>query len=118
LCLAEGTSVVQESVFQSRFLHVSELNKMGAKIDIQSNSAIINGVESLAGADVIATDLRAGAALVLAGLAARDTTYIHHLGHIFRGYENMEEKLCAIGADIAILPSEEDSKGDSQTLRS
>ncbi len=118
LCLAEGTSVVQESVFQSRFLHVSELNKMGAKIDIQSNSAIINGVASLAGADVLATDLRAGAALVLAGLAARDITYVHHLGHISRGYELMEEKLRAIGANISILPSVEDSKGDSPALRS
>ena len=117
LCLAEGTSVVQERVFQSRFLHVSELNKMGAKIDIQSNSAIINGVECLTGADVLATDLRAGAALVLAGLAAHDTTYVHHLGHIFRGYENMEEKLRKIGANISILPSEEDFKGNSPLLR-
>ena len=118
LCLAEGTSVVQESVFQSRFLHVSELNKMGARIDIQSNSAIINGVESLAGADVLATDLRAGAALIIAGLAARDTTCVHNLGHIFRGYEKLEDKLRAIGANISILPSEEDVKGVSELPRS
>ncbi len=113
LCLAEGTSIVQESVFQSRFLHVSELNKMGAKIDIQSNSAIINGVESLAGADVVATDLRAGAALVLAGLAAHDATCVHRLGHIFRGYERLEEKLRTIGANISILPEAEECKGSS-----
>ncbi len=92
LCLAQGTSVIQESVFQSRFLHVSELNKMGAKIDIQSNSAIITGVDRLTGADVVATDLRAGAALVIAGLAAVDSTYVYHLGHIFRGYEEKGQK--------------------------
>ena len=115
LCLAEGTSIVQESVFQSRFLHVSELNKMGAKIDIQSNSAIINGVEALAGADVVATDLRAGAALIIAGLSAHDATCVRNLGHVFRGYEKIEEKLKAIGADITILPSTKELKGGSVT---
>ncbi len=117
LCLAEGISIVQESVFQSRFLHASELNKMGARIDIQSNSAVISGVESLAGADVLATDLRAGAALVLAGLAAKDITYVHNLGHVFRGYEEIEGKLRAIGANISILPSEEDAKGNVPSHR-
>ncbi|MDK2958248.1 UDP-N-acetylglucosamine 1-carboxyvinyltransferase [Aminivibrio sp.] len=103
LCLAQGTSVIQESVFQSRFLHVSELNKMGAKIDIQSNSAIITGVDRLTGADVVATDLRAGAALVIAGLAAVDSTYVYHLGHIFRGYEDMDRKLTDLGADVRVM---------------
>lgn len=112
LCLAEGTSVIQESVFQSRFLHVSELNKMGAKIDIQSNSAVITGVERFTGADVVATDLRAGAALVIAGLAARDTTMVYHLGHICRGYEAMEEKLLRLGARVQVISTEkEDGKG-------
>ncbi len=112
LCLAEGTSVIQESVFQSRFLHVSELNKMGAKIDIQSNSAVITGVERFTGADVVATDLRAGAALVIAGLAAGDTTMVYHLGHICRGYEAMEEKLLRLGARVQVISTEkEDGKG-------
>ncbi len=116
LCLAEGTSVIQESVFQSRFLHVSELNKMGAKIDIQSNSAVITGVERFTGADVVATDLRAGAALVIAGLAAGDTTIVYHLGHICRGYEAMEEKLQKLGARVQVIPEEkEDFKGGSSS---
>ena len=109
LCLAEGTSVIHESVFQSRFLHVSELNKMGAKIDLQGNAAVISGVESLTGADVVATDLRAGAALVLAGLAAHDCTFVYQLGHIHRGYEDMDRKLRSIGADVAVVPAEEGS---------
>ena len=112
LCLAQGTSVIQESVFQSRFLHVSELNKMGAKIDIQSNSAVITGVERFTGADVVATDLRAGAALVIAGLAAGDTTMVYHLGHISRGYEAMDEKLRHLGARVQVISAEkEDGKG-------
>lgn len=106
LCLAEGTSVIQESVFQSRFLHVGELNKMGARIDIQSNSAIITGVPKLTGADVVATDLRAGAALVIAGLAARDSTCVYHLGHIFRGYEDMDKKLLSLGAKVKVTAEE------------
>ena len=112
LCLAQGTSVIQESVFQSRFLHASELNKMGAKIDIQSNSAVITGVERFTGADVVATDLRAGAALVIAGLAAGDTTMVYHLGHISRGYEAMDEKLRHLGARVQVISAEkEDGKG-------
>ncbi|NCC61937.1 MAG: UDP-N-acetylglucosamine 1-carboxyvinyltransferase [Verrucomicrobiae bacterium] len=115
LCIAQGTSVIQESVFQSRFLHVSELNKMGAKIDIQGNTAIVSGVDRLTGADVVATDLRAGAALVISGLAAGDSTYIYHLGHIRRGYEDMEEKLKSLGADVEILPAEIDGTRESQS---
>jgi len=113
LCIAQGTSVIQESVFQSRFLHVSELNKMGAKIDIQGNTAIVSGVDRLTGADVVATDLRAGAALVISGLAAGDSTCVYHLGHIRRGYENMEEKLKSLGADVEILPTEIDGTRES-----
>ena len=102
LCLAQGTSLIQESVFQSRFLHVSELNKMGARIDIQNNSAVVTGVDALTGADVAATDLRAGAALVIAGLAAHDTTVIYNLEHIFRGYEKIDEKLLQLGASVRV----------------
>ena len=76
---------------------------MGAKIDIQNNSAIVTGVEALTGADVAATDLRAGAALVIAGLAAHDTTVICNLEHIFRGYEKMEEKLLKLGASVRVI---------------
>ncbi len=126
LCLAQGTSVIQESVFQSRFLHVSELNKMGAKIDIQSNSAIVAGVDRLTGADVVATDLRAGAALVIAGLAAGDSTFVYHLGHIFRGYEEMDRKLRDLGADVRVLAddsgdcdrAEKNARGSSPALGS
>lgn len=118
LCLAQGTSVVQESVFQSRFLHVSELNKMGAKIDIQSNSAIVTGVDRLTGADVVATDLRAGAALVIAGLAAGDSTYVYHLGHIFRGYEEMDRKLRDLGARVRVLADDSgDGDGTEKNVR-
>jgi|LSQX01.1.fsa_nt_gb UDP-N-acetylglucosamine 1-carboxyvinyltransferase len=115
LCLAQGTSVIQESVFQSRFLHVSELNKMGAKIDIQSNSAIVTGVDRLTGADVVATDLRAGAALVIAGLAAGDSTYVYHLGHIFRGYEEMDRKLRDLGAEVNVIAEISDEGCDAET---
>ena len=85
---------------------------MGAKIDIQSNSAVITGVERFTGADVVATDLRAGAALVIAGLAAGDTTMVYYLGHICRGYEAMEEKLLRLGARVQVISTEkEDGKG-------
>lgn len=113
LSLAEGASIIQESVFQSRFLHVSELNKMGAKIDIQGNSSIITGVRELAGADVAATDLRAGAALVIAGLAAKGNTCVRNMGHIRRGYENMVGKLRSLGATIKAVEDERDD-GESE----
>ena len=100
LCLAHGTSVVKESIFESRFQHVPELRKMGAEIDIQGNTAVIRGVEALNGSDVQATDLRAGAALALAGLAAEGETRVHGLKHILRGYERLEEKLQSLGAHI------------------
>ncbi len=115
LCLAQGASLIQESVFQSRFLHISELNKMGAKIETQNNSAIVTGVEALTGADVAATDLRAGAALVIAGLAAKDTTVVYHLGHIFRGYEKMEEKLRKLGASVRVINSSESNSDCEKT---
>ncbi len=106
LCLAEGTSVIHESIFQSRFLHASELNKMGAKIEIQGTSAVVTGVPGLCGADVCATDLRAGAALILAGLAAQDTTEVYQLGHLWRGYENIEKKLRSLGGRVDVVPAD------------
>lgn len=107
LCLARGTSVIQERVFESRFLHVSELKRMGCQIELQGDTAIITGVEHLTGAEVRATDLRAGAALVLAGLAASGYTCIYQMGHIQRGYENMVGKLRSLGGDVEIVPCDE-----------
>ncbi len=100
LTLAEGTSIVTESVFENRFLHVEELKRMGADIQIEGTSAIIRGVPSLTGAPVRATDLRAGAALVLAALGARGETEVTGTAHIDRGYVNLAGKLQALGADI------------------
>jgi UDP-N-acetylglucosamine 1-carboxyvinyltransferase len=100
LTLAQGTSVVSESVFENRFLHVNELQRMGADIEIKRNSAIVRGVSSLSGAEVKITDLRAGAALVLAALAAEGTTEIYGLKHLKRGYAKFAEKLTALGAKV------------------
>lgn len=101
LSLAKGgLSVVTETVFENRFMHVLELQRMGADIRIEGHSAIINGVDTISGADVMATDLRASASLVIAGLAADGTTNISRIYHLDRGYERMEEKLKAVGADI------------------
>ena len=100
LSLAEGTSVIYETIFESRFLHASELQKMGAQIELQGNTAIIHGQSSLIGAEVYATDLRGGAALVLAGLAAEGETVVYDVHHLDRGYENMAEKLILLGAEV------------------
>jgi UDP-N-acetylglucosamine 1-carboxyvinyltransferase len=99
-CLAEGTSVITETVFENRFKHVSELRRMGADIKVEGQIAIIKGVERLTGAPVMATDLRAGAALVLAALAAENGTVVEGVEHIDRGYEKMEQKYTALGARI------------------
>ncbi|MBO5492942.1 MAG: UDP-N-acetylglucosamine 1-carboxyvinyltransferase [Pyramidobacter sp.] len=106
LCLAHGTSVVKESIFESRFQHVPELRKMGAEIDIQGNTAVIRGVEALNGSDVQATDLRAGAALALAGLPAEGETRVHGLKHIMRGYEDFDKALTSLGAHVSIEEGE------------
>ncbi|MCF7934896.1 MAG: UDP-N-acetylglucosamine 1-carboxyvinyltransferase [Synergistales bacterium] len=102
LSLSEGTSVVLENVFRSRFLHVSELQRMGAEIEMQGNAAIIRGIRTFMGAEVYATDLRAGAALVLAGLSAPDETNVFGMAHVWRGYENFVRKLQLLGADVGI----------------
>ncbi len=98
--VAKGTSTVMETVFENRFMHVDELSRMGAKIRVEDRKAIVDGVEKLHGAEVRATDLRAGAALVCAGLVAEGETIIDHLHHIDRGYDNLVGKLQGLGADI------------------
>ncbi len=103
--ISKGKSKVVESVFENRFMHVQELVRMGANIDINGNTAIINGVKDLTGAPVMATDLRASASLILAGLVAKGETIVDRIYHIDRGYECIEEKLTKIGANIKRLPS-------------
>ena len=100
LSLADGTSIINESIWESRFQYTNELNKMGAQITAQGKSAIFEGVEKLLGASVYSTDLRAGAALIVAGISAEGTTEVYNLEHIDRGYENIEEKFRNLGADI------------------
>ncbi len=102
--IAEGTSVITETVFENRFMHVQELERMGAEIRLESNTAIVNGVERLTGAPVMATDLRASASLVLAGLVAEGDTEVLRIYHIDRGYERIEEKLALLGARIRRVP--------------
>ncbi len=100
LCLAEGNSIITEKIFPDRYLHVAELNRMGARLRKEGPTVIVEGVKRLVGAPVMASDLRASAALVLAGLAARGTTRIHRVYHLDRGYARFDEKLRALGADI------------------
>jgi UDP-N-acetylglucosamine 1-carboxyvinyltransferase len=99
-CIAEGVGVVHENIFENRFMHVQELQRLGADIRIEGNTAIVRGVERLGGAPVMATDLRASASLVLAGLVADGETIIDRIYHLDRGYENIEAKLSALGARI------------------
>ena len=99
-CIAEGTSHVTETIFENRYMHVQELNRLGAAIDVEGNTAIVTGVEKFIGAPVMATDLRASASLVIAGLAAQGETVVERIYHLDRGYDRMEAKLSAIGADI------------------
>ena len=108
LALAEGTSIVTESIFENRFKYADELSRMGANIKVEGNSAIIDGVKKLTGARVSAPDLRAGAALVIAGLAAEGVTVVDDIVYIQRGYENFEEKLRSLGAEIERVSSEKE----------
>lgn len=98
--IAEGTATVVETVFENRFMHVQELKRMGADIEIEGNTAIIRGVDALTSAPVMATDLRASASLIIAGLVASGETEVQRIYHIDRGYENIEEKLALLGAKI------------------
>jgi UDP-N-acetylglucosamine 1-carboxyvinyltransferase len=109
LCLAEGTSVLTEGVWDNRYRYTNEFRRMGAKIQVDGKIAIIEGVDSLTGAPVEACDLRAGAAMVVAGLAAHGTTEVTNIRHIERGYEDIVGKLRGVGADIAMVevPDEE-----------
>ncbi len=100
LCTAEGTSVLEEKIFENRFMHAPELIRMGAKIDVHGGTATVTGVEKLKGAPVMATDLRASVSLILAGLAAEGETVVSRVYHLDRGYERVEEKLRACGAHI------------------
>ena len=108
LSVAEGTSMVTESIFENRFKYVDELARMGADIKVEGNVAVINGVSRLTGADVSAPDLRAGAALVLAGLGAEGYTVVDETKYILRGYERFDEKLRSLGADIEQAEDEKD----------
>ncbi len=101
-CTAKGTSIIVENIFENRFKYVQELNKMGAKITVEGKSAIIRGVRRLYGASVKATDLRGGAALVVAGVAAKGMTVVGNIEYILRGYEKFDQKLRGLGADIEI----------------
>jgi UDP-N-acetylglucosamine 1-carboxyvinyltransferase len=103
LSLAEGESAIHEHIFENRFMHVPELARMGARIDIHGGTARISGVERLKGAPVMATDLRASVSLILAGLAAEGETVVSRVYHLDRGYERVEEKLGACGARIERL---------------
>jgi len=100
VALAEGTSLLTETIFENRYMHVPELARMGADIEVRGRSAIVRGVGELVGAQVMATDLRASMSLVLAGLAAKGETVVGRVYHLDRGYERLEEKLSAVGAQI------------------
>jgi UDP-N-acetylglucosamine 1-carboxyvinyltransferase len=104
MCLSSGRSVITETIFENRFMHVPELNRMGASIEVRGRSATVRGVSGLSGAEVMATDLRASASLVVAGLVAKGTTEVRRVYHIDRGYEHIEEKLAGLGATIERVP--------------
>src|SRR5262249_29124283 len=105
MCTANGTSTVRETIFENRFMHVQELARLGARIDLKGDTAVVTGVERLTGAQVMATDLRASVSLVIAGLAAQGETVIGRVYHIDRGFERVEDKLSQCGAHIERLSS-------------
>jgi UDP-N-acetylglucosamine 1-carboxyvinyltransferase len=108
LCTAEGTSVIIESIYEDRFKQVAEFSRMGARVSVDNRVAVIEGVDRLTGAPVTASDLRAGAALIVAGLMAEGETYIKNVKYIDRGYEHIENKLIALGASIERVTVEDD----------
>ena len=103
--IAEGSGAITEAVFENRFMHVHELQRMGADLKLEGNTTITDGVEELTSAPVMATDLRASASLVLAGLVAKGQTVVDRIYHIDRGYETIEEKLSQLGANIKRIPN-------------
>ncbi len=102
MCTAKGDSVIKEHIWENRYMHVLELMRMGAQVKIDGSTAIVTGVSSLSGADVMASDLRASAALIIAALAAKGHTVVRRIYHLDRGYENLDKKLASLGADISI----------------
>ena len=106
MCLVNGTSEIKETIFENRFMHVPELNRMGAKIEIDSSTAKITGVKNFSSAEVMASDLRAGASLILAALKANGESLVNRIYHVDRGYENFEEKFKALGAKIERIKTE------------
>ncbi|MFB9148846.1 UDP-N-acetylglucosamine 1-carboxyvinyltransferase [Roseovarius ramblicola] len=106
MCIAEGSSVLEERIFENRFMHAPELMRMGARIDVQGGTATVTGVETLKGAPVMATDLRASVSLILAGLAAEGETVVNRVYHLDRGYESVEDKLSGVGAKIERITSQ------------
>jgi UDP-N-acetylglucosamine 1-carboxyvinyltransferase len=98
--VAQGTTVITETIFENRMMHVQELRRLGADIEVEGNAAIVRGVPALAGATVMATDLRASACLVIAGLIAEGETTIDRIYHLDRGYERIEQKLASVGARV------------------
>jgi UDP-N-acetylglucosamine 1-carboxyvinyltransferase len=104
MAVADGASMITETIFENRFMHVPEMNRMGARINVHGSSAIVRGVSRLSGAPVMATDLRASVSLILAGLAAGGDTIVNRVYHLDRGYERLEAKLAAVGADIERIP--------------
>ena len=107
LSIADGTSIVHEAVWDHRFRYIDELKRMGAVISVDGKIAVVEGVETLNGAPVKATDLRAGAAMIIAALSANGTTYIEDIEHIERGYEDIVEKFTNLGADIKVVYTED-----------
>ena len=99
-CVADGVGVINETIFENRFMHVNELVRLGADIRVDGHTAVVRGSDALSGAPVMATDLRASASLILAGLVADGDTVIDRIYHLDRGYENIEAKLSALGASI------------------
>ena len=112
--VATGTGSITETVFENRFMHVHEMNRMGANIRVEGNTVIVEGVERLNGAPVMATDLRASASLIIAGLVSRNDTTVDRIYHIDRGYECIEEKLQSLGAEISRVPV---ARGQAHELR-
>jgi UDP-N-acetylglucosamine 1-carboxyvinyltransferase len=106
MCTAEGTSVLEEKIFENRFMHAPELVRMGAQIEVHGGHATVTGVEKLKGAPVMATDLRASVSLILAGLAAEGQTKVSRVYHLDRGYEHVVRKLSAVGAKIERIKEE------------
>ena len=107
MSIAKGTSIVTDTIYTDRFKHVPELERLGADIELKKNAAVVRGVKSLTGAKVMSTDLRASASLILAGLVAQGETEVLRVYHLDRGYEAIEKKLKALGADIERVAGEE-----------